>query len=58
MEVAFTDINSQNLDMVTQLCQRDIEENGLDIHIQATLDRREALKGCQICVRCCSRRWT
>lgn len=44
MEVAFTDINPNNLDMVTQLCQRDIQENGLDIRIQATLDRREALK--------------
>ena len=44
MEVAFTDINSHNLDMVTQLCQRDIEENGLNIRIQATTDRREALK--------------
>ncbi|MEX1031658.1 MAG: alpha-glucosidase/alpha-galactosidase [Paenibacillaceae bacterium] len=44
MEVAFTDINPSNLDMVSQLCQRDIEENGLDIRIQATLDRREALK--------------
>jgi alpha-galactosidase len=44
MEVAFTDINSSNLDMVTQLCQRDIDENGLDIRIQATTDRRAALK--------------
>lgn len=30
--------------MVTQLCQRDIEANGLKIRIQATTDRREALK--------------
>ncbi|NMA82801.1 MAG: alpha-glucosidase/alpha-galactosidase [Epulopiscium sp.] len=44
IEVAFTDTNSQNLDMVTQLCQRDIDENGLDIEIIATTDRREALK--------------
>ncbi|WP_274653056.1 alpha-glucosidase/alpha-galactosidase [Paenibacillus humicola] len=44
IEVAFTDINAHNLDMVTQLCQRDIDANGLDIKIQATLDRREALK--------------
>ena len=28
LEVAFTDINAHNLDMVTQLCQRDINENG------------------------------
>lgn len=45
IQVAFTDINERNLDMVTRLCQRDIDENGLDIHIQATLDRREALRG-------------
>lgn len=44
IEVAFTDINQHNLDMVYQLCQRDIEENGLDIKISCTLDRREAFK--------------
>ncbi|MBW7459068.1 alpha-glucosidase/alpha-galactosidase, partial [Paenibacillus sepulcri] len=44
MEVAFTDINPHNLDMVTRLCQRDIDENGLSIKIHATPDRREALK--------------
>ncbi|MGN8644775.1 alpha-glucosidase/alpha-galactosidase [Gracilibacillus sp. HCP3S3_G5_1] len=43
IEVAFTDINQKNLEMVTQLCQRDIEENGLPITIEATLDRRRAL---------------
>ena len=30
--------------MVTQLCQRDIDENGLNIKIHSTLDRREAFK--------------
>lgn len=45
IDVAFTDINEHNLDMVTQLVQRDIDENGLDIKIQATTDRREALRG-------------
>ncbi|MFC5466347.1 alpha-glucosidase/alpha-galactosidase [Lederbergia graminis] len=44
IEVAFTDINERNLDMVTQLCQRDIDENGLHIKIHATLDRREAFR--------------
>ncbi len=44
IEVSFTDINPDNLRMVTQLCQRDIDENGLDIKIHATLDRREAFK--------------
>ncbi|QYR22595.1 alpha-glucosidase/alpha-galactosidase [Paenibacillus sp. sptzw28] len=44
IDVAFTDINPHNLDMVTQLCQRDITENGLHIKIHSTPDRREALK--------------
>ncbi|MFY9593643.1 MAG: alpha-glucosidase/alpha-galactosidase [Caldicoprobacterales bacterium] len=44
IQVAFTDINEHNLSMVTQLCQRDIDANGLDIKIQSTTDRREALK--------------
>jgi alpha-galactosidase len=30
--------------MVTQLCQRDIDENGLDIKIFSTTNRREALR--------------
>lgn len=45
IEVAFTDINAHNLEMVTELCQRDIRENGLKIQIQSTTDRREALQG-------------
>ncbi len=45
IEVAFTDINPHNLEMVTQLCQRDLDENGVNIQIQATTDRREALRG-------------
>ncbi len=44
IEIAFTDISQHNLDMVTQLCQRDIVENGLDITIQSTTDRRAALQ--------------
>jgi alpha-galactosidase len=44
IQVAFTDINEHNLSMVTELCQRDIDENGLSIKIEATLNRREALK--------------
>ncbi|KTD85801.1 alpha-glucosidase/alpha-galactosidase [Paenibacillus etheri] len=44
IEVSFMDINSTNLEMATELCQRDIKENGLNIQIQATTDRREALK--------------
>jgi alpha-galactosidase len=44
ISVAFTDISEPNLEMVTKLCQRDIAENGLAIRIDATTDRREALK--------------
>lgn len=52
IEVAFTDINPDNLRMVTQLCQRDIEENGLSIRIQSTLDRREAFRGAKYVINC------
>jgi alpha-galactosidase len=45
IEVAFTDMSKTNLDMVTKLCQRDIDENGLKIKIKATTDRREAFTG-------------
>lgn len=52
IEVAFTDINAHNLDMVTRLCQRDIDANGLSIKIQATLDRREAFRDAKYVVNC------
>ena len=52
IEVAFTDMNPDNLRMVTQLCQRDIEENGLSIKIHATLDRREAFKDAKYVINC------
>jgi len=51
-EVAFTDISQANLDMVTQLCQRDIDSNGLKIKIEATTDRRKALKGANYVINC------
>ena len=54
IEVAFSDINQNNLDMVTRLCQRDIDENGLGIQIQSTLDRREAFRGAKYVI-CCIR---
>src|SRR5512143_3271385 len=40
---AFTDISERNLDMVTQLCRRDIEANALPARIIATTDRRAAI---------------
>jgi alpha-galactosidase len=42
---AFNDINAHNLDMVTQLCERDVRENKLPATIEATTDRRKALTG-------------
>ena len=41
---AFTDISKRNLDMVAQLCRRDIEGNGLAAKIVATTDRRAAIQ--------------
>lgn len=52
IEVSFTDINPDNLRMVTQLCQRDIDENGLDIKIHSTLDRREAFRDAKYVINC------
>ena len=52
IQVAFTDINPDNLRMVTQLCQRDIEANGLNIRIQSTLDRREAFRDAKYVINC------
>ncbi len=42
-EFAFMDINRRNLDMIFQLAQRDIRENGLPAKVSATLDQREAI---------------
>ena len=52
IEVAFTDMNEENLNMVTQLCQRDIDENGLKIKILSTTNRREAFKDAKYVVNC------
>lgn len=54
IDICFMDINQQNLDMVTQLCQRDMDENGLDCKIHATLNRREALTDAKYVI-CCAR---
>jgi alpha-galactosidase len=42
---AFTDISERNLDMVAQLCRRDILANRLPATIEATTDRRAAIAG-------------
>ncbi|GCF10600.1 alpha-glucosidase/alpha-galactosidase [Dictyobacter arantiisoli] len=40
---AFTDISTQNLEMVAQLCQREIDASKLPAQIIATTDRRAAI---------------
>ncbi len=47
---AFTDISERNLDMVTQLCRRDLEANKLPAKIISTLDRRAAIADCDYVV--------
>ncbi len=44
-EFAFTDISAHNLEMVTQLCQREITASHLPATITATADRRKAIAG-------------
>jgi alpha-galactosidase len=52
--VSFMDINPHNLDMVTRLCQRDLDENGVAVKIHSTTDRREAFKDARYII-CCFR---
>jgi len=44
-QFAFIDISAHNLEMVTQLCRRDIDANGLPATVVSTTDRRVALEG-------------
>jgi len=52
IEIAFTDINKENLERVTDLCQRDLEANGIDTKIQSTTNRREAFTDAKYIVNC------
>lgn len=52
IEIAFTDINAENLEKVTRLCQRDLEANGIRTKIQATTDRRAAFKDARYIINC------
>ena len=52
IEVAFTDINQDNLEKVTRLCQRDLDSNRIPITIQSTTDRREAFRGARYIINC------
>lgn len=52
IEIAFMDINEENLKMVTEICQRDIDSNGLKIKINSTTDRKEALINAKYIIMC------
>ncbi len=45
IEIALTDINAQNLEMISQIIRRIVQVNGLKTRITATTDRRLALTG-------------
>jgi len=49
---AMTDINKRNLDMVVQLCRKDLRANKLPARITATPDRRRALAGADYVINC------
>ena len=42
IEIAFTDINPDNLEKTRKLCQRDLDANNIPIRIEATTNRRDA----------------
>lgn len=42
---AFMDLSQRNLDMVTQLCQKDVDGSGIGAKLIATTDRRVAIEG-------------
>ena len=45
IEIALTDINGHNLDMIAQIIRRIVSVNGLPTRVSATTDRRQALSG-------------
>lgn len=52
IEIALTDINGHNLDMIAQIIRRIVEVNGLPTKVSATTDRREALSGARYVMNC------
>lgn len=52
IEVALTDINPHNLDMIRQILERIVSVNGLPARITATTDRRRALEGARYVMNC------
>lgn len=52
IEIALTDINAHNLDMIARIIARIVEVNGLPAKVTATTDRREALAGARYVMNC------
>jgi alpha-galactosidase len=52
IEIALTDINQHNLDMVAEIIRRIVEVNNLPTKVIATTNRREALKGARYVMSC------
>lgn len=52
IEIALTDINAQNLDMIRQIIETIVKVNGLPAKVTATTDRREALTGARYVMNC------
>ena len=52
IDIAFTDISEDNLKKVTDLCQKDLEANGIATKIQSTMDRREAFQDARYIINC------
>lgn len=49
---SLTDINKRNLDMVVQLCRKDIRSNKLPARLTSTIDRRRALADADYVINC------
>ena len=59
IEIAFTDINPENLERTRQLCQRDLDANEIPITIQASSSSSGiGLPKCQIYYQLCAYRRT
>jgi alpha-galactosidase len=52
VEIALTDINQRNLDMVRQILETIVQVNALPTKITASVDRREALEGSKYVINC------
>lgn len=52
IEIALTDINEHNLDMVRQIIERIVAVNNLPAKVTATTDRRKALAGARYIMSC------